>query len=528
MVTTSKKISAEKSQPKEEKKKKILTPTDKEGIYKDANGNRYKVDHATKTMKKIASTMSEININDIALDKMPMTIYQRYLKDRYMGEPCVLKKDKLRFRDYVVSCSADTGFIIQDTHKKYEVVSDFDGIPTPKELGDWFDKPKREFTAEENRDAEERGKKASEEKEAMIEAAKEDNAEDEVDYEDYRKRVLSIISMIESGKRVCEDPIKEFKNFIPSNSWRRRSNKLLKQLLNREIRFKKFLRLMREMTEDIQFVKEEKHRFSFKGTLLPSFHKVGNLVGNMLEVDDKKVYAVPFLTEFALHFEPRIMPQLMKFTRKEISAVDFIKNPISDDWKEEYKKNVLENSAENANVLSCVMNAAGIMPPQSQLYSDDLKVGDRIYLFDPIRSEWVYKDITSVDKGVEINGGVGLYKNDTFIVVGHRDILKIPYNFSGVVNDKDTKAINEESIVILNNWYKRLEAFYPFNDLELNGNQREGVRLYFGRKDGDVYVIYGEPYKMINRIRKFLLQQGITKFEDLEKDCRGDRYELPK
>lgn len=133
-----------------------------------------------------------------------------------------------------------------------------------------------------------------------------------------------------------------------------------------------------------------------------------------------------------------------------------------------------------------------------------------------------------MNKGVEINGGVGLYKNDTFIVVGHRDILKIPYNFSGVVNDKDTKAINEESIVILNNWYQRLEAFYPFNDLELNGNQREGVRLYFGRKDGDVYVIYGEPYKMINRIRKFLLQQGITKFEDLEKDCRGDRYELPK
>lgn len=498
---------------------KSLQPTGELNVYVGSDGVKYKIDGEKKTIKKIVSTFNDID-NLVTLDAMPLTVYHRYLKDKFIGEACTLKKDKLHFRDYIISCNIDEGFTIKDTHKKYAVVSDFEGIPTPKELGDWFNKPSREFTAEENREAEERGKEA-----LKKEPVNETEEEEAPDLERIRKSVICKIKMIQKGRKICDDPIVEFKDAIPFKQWRRKCNAIIKRWTNREIRFKRFLSEMLEMTEEQSFEVEEKvHRMSFVGTLLPSFKKVGNLVGNMLEVDDKKVYAVPFLVDYALHFEPKIMPQLMKFSRNEISSIDFIKEPIVEDWKEEYKKNALENSAMNARIISCVMTAAGLVPPQNMLYTDDLKVGDRIYLFDAVNQEWVYKDVLSTKNGIEINNEVGLLKDADYIVVGHRDILKLPYRFAGVDNNTDTEELNKESIININNWYKRIVAFYPFESKEINGNKYQGVTVYFGRKDGDVYNIYGDWKKIHSRIRKFLVSQGITTFEENEKRCMGDNY----
>lgn len=528
-----KKVTKSKKQAKTNtaaKSNKNLKPTGELNIYVDGDGNKYEVNSETKTFKKIASAFKDIDPNEISLDAMPLTIYQRYLKDRFDGESVTLKKDMLRFRDHVISCDIEEGFTIKDTHKKYAVVSNFDGIPTPKELGDWFERPAREFSAEETREAEERGKQALlEREEARKKAAEEAEEEEEPDYEELRKKVLSKIYAIQNGKRICEDPIKDFKDAIPFKQWRRKCNALLKRWGNREIRFKRFLSELAEMTEEQEFeVVEKVHRMTFQGTLLPTFKKVGSLIGNMLEVDDKKVYAVPFLVEYALHYEPKMMPQLMKYSRNEITAVDFIKEPIVEDWKEEYKKNCLENSGMNAKVISCAMTSAGLIPPQNLLYSDDLKVGDRIYLYDKVNDEWVYKDVLDTKYGITINNGVGLYKDDDFIVVGHRDILKLPYRFAGVDNNKDTEELNKEGIVNLNHWYKRLQAFYPFESKEVNGKSYSGVTIYFGKKEGDIYNIYGDWKKIMNRIRKFLMSQGDTRYEENEQRCLGERYKQPE
>lgn len=503
---------------------KNLKPTGEANIYVDEAGTKYKLDINKKTFSKIATKLSEINPDDISLDAMPLTVYHRYLKDKFIGEACTIKKDKIHFRDFIISCNIDEGFTIKDSHKKYAIVSDFEGIPTPKELGDWFNKPTREFSVEENKEAAERGKEAQK-KETKVE----EEVEETPDFERLRKSVIVKIKMIQDGRRNCEDPIADFKDFIPFKQWRRKCNALLKSWTNREIRFKKFLNEMLKMTEEQSFEVEEKvHRMSFVGTLLPCFKKVGNLVGNMLEVDDKKVYAVPFLIDYALHYEPKIMSQLMKFSRNEITSIDFIKNPVVEDWKEEYKKNSLENSAMNARILSCVMTTAGLVPPQNLLYSDDLKVGDRLYMYDRYKDEWVYKDVLSTKNGVEINNEVGLLKDDDYIVVGHRDILKLPYRFNGVDNNKDTEELNKEAIVNVNNWYKRIVAFYPFEKKEVNGVNYQGVTVYFGHKDGDVYNIYGDWNKINARLRKFLVSQGITTFEENEKRCMGDNYKQLK
>ena len=500
---------------------KSLKATGEKDIYVDQDGVKYKINNETKTFSKVATSLKDINIEDISLDAMPLTVYHRYLKDKFMGETCTLKKDKLHFRDFVISCNTDEGFTIKDTHKKYAVVSDFEGIPTPKELGEWFNRPQREFSVEENMEAVARGKEAQKKEPAVIE-----ETEEEVpDFEKLRKSLLVKIHMIQDGRKICDDPIAEFKDAIPFKQWKRKCNAILKRWTNREIRFKRLLRELEEMTTEQSFeVTEKVHRMTFVGTLLPTFRKVGNLIGNMLEVDDKKVYAVPFLIDYMLHEEPKMMPQLMKFSRNEISALDFIKNPIVEDWKEEYKKNSLENSALNARVLSCAFSSAGYIPPQNMLYTDDLKVGDRIYMYDATNDEWVYKDVLDTSHGIIINNEVGLLKNDDYIVVGHRDILKLPYRFDGVTNNNDTEELNKEAIVNVNNWYKRMVAFYPFENKQVNGINYQGVTVYFGHKDGDVYNIYGDYKKIHKRIRKFLVSQGVTTYEDNEKRCLGDNY----
>lgn len=502
--------------------KKTLRPTDKDGIYEDENGNKYKMDMKKHTFKKVLASFKDIDVNDINFDKFPIQTYQKCLKATFTEDSVVLKKDKIHFRDYVIGYDNKDGFSVKDARKKYEVVSDFDGIPTPKELVEFFNRPKRVPTPEETREAYERGKLAEEEARKAKEEA------ESMTVEDYKDKVIRTIHRIQDGKEICEDPIATFKDAIPHKQWRRKCNAIIKQWLERKIRFKKFLTLMETMTEEQNFEVPRPKAPKFVGTLLPDYHKVGNLVGDKLEVDGKLVYAVPFLVEWMLHFEPKMMPQYMKFAKGEITEMDFIKNPIEDDDYVEYKKNALQNSARNAQIVTCAMTQAGVLAPQQQLFSDDLKVGDRIYLYDPIVDDWVYKDICKVKGGVEINREVGLLKSDVFIVVGHRDILKLPYRFNGVENNEDTEELNKEAIVSLNNFPERLQAFYPFDNHEVNGTIYKGVRIYFGKKDGDAFEIYGYPQKIMMRIRKFLLQGGIDKFEDLEKGCKGDRYELPK
>lgn len=70
---------------------------------------------------------------------MSLTTYQRYLKDRYFGEDVTIKKGKLHFRGYRISCTKENGFMVEDTTKKYKVVdTPFEGIPTLAELGDFL------------------------------------------------------------------------------------------------------------------------------------------------------------------------------------------------------------------------------------------------------------------------------------------------------------------------------------------------------------------------------------------------------
>lgn len=399
---------------------------------RDQQGNIYIIDVVNKTCKKFCSapkTMSfdesdAINIPEIGLDA-----YRNYLRDRFMDEDCPIKKGKLYFRGYRVSLTVESGFVIEDTTKHYEIVdTPFEGIPTPEELGDWFDAPKtRELSDDEKlqehlesveagkRDAYNK-KREREHKQKELEKLQEEL--ENIDFEKYRSDVLEKIAGLRA--KTSDFELDGFKDYIPFKRWRRKTNALLKKMHNKEIRIPKFLNLLEEMTKEETFVVEEKrHRSSFKGTLMPEHNKVGYLKGDKLEVDDKLVDAVPFLVEYLLNVEPRCMSQLMKWAKGEITDKELLEDPMKVDWKVEYSKRVFKNSAHNAQILSMVFDIVGWVAPQDLLFESDLKEGDVILLM--VDGELKRRTVASTYRGVTVGKDVGLLKTDRYVLAPKKE-----------------------------------------------------------------------------------------------------------
>lgn len=400
-----------------------VVSTGKDGKeYADVNGKVYVIDSVKKTVKRVYKDLSELGAADLALSSgtMPMTVYQKYLRDRFPGEDAPIKKGKLHFRGYRISCDAESGFLIEDSSKRYEAVdTPFDGIPTPKELGDWFNKPKREFTPEELSAAAERGREASRKSREISVSDKTEEAEP--DFEELRRRVLRMVADART-KTIDVDPEK-FVDMIPFKRWRRKVKSLYTQWKERRIRYAKFLNEVETLTKEETFVVEEKkHRSSFTGTLLPEHEKVGMLVGDKIEVDGKWVDAVPFLLEYLLFHEKRAMSQIMKYAAGEITDVELIRNPLEVDWRVEYKKRALENTAHNARVLCMVYDAVGIVAPQDLLYEADLQPGDRIMI--SVNGELKTQTVVSVEKGIALGKEIGLLKLDKWIKLPKKENKK--------------------------------------------------------------------------------------------------------
>lgn len=408
------------AKPSDKKTARVISKDENGNEYAECNGKVYIIDSVKKTMKRVYNdlkALSNVDVDEIALSEkaFPITTYQRYLRDHFPGEDMPIKKGKLHFRGYRISCDPLTGFVIEDTTKRYEVVeTPFEGIPTPKELGEWFKKPKRELTAEEERESVERGneflRKKKEEREAA-QAALED-ANEEPDFESLRRQVLRKLDEARS-KTIDVDP-ESFTTMIPFKRWKRKVKSLYTQWKDRKIRYAKYLNEIEKVTTEETFVIEEKrHRSKFVGTFLPDFRTVGMLKGNLLEVDGKWVAAVPFLVEYLLHYEKRVMSQYMKFAKGEITDIEFIKNPIEVDWRVDYKRNALENTAYNAAVLCMVYSQVGIIAPQDLLYEADLKEGDAILL--DVDGELKRRIIISTKRGITMGKEVGLLKLDKWI-----------------------------------------------------------------------------------------------------------------
>lgn len=408
---------SDESKPAEVKKMGQVFNEDEKGKgFAYVDGKLYQVDTIKKTMKRVYKDFKDIDIDAVETMHMSMQVYQRYLRDKFPGEDAPIKKGKLYFRGYRISCDAEHGFIIEDTQKKYEVVATpFEGIPTPKELGDWFTRPAVKHTPEELQKSIERGKELmrQEEEEYERRELEAEKAAEEPDYEALRRKVLSTIKDIRS-KTVDFDPTK-FPDMIPFRRWKRQVNSLLTQWKNRKIRYAKFINeLERITTEETFVIKEKNHRSSFKGTLLPDFKTVGSIVGDKIEVDGKLVDAVPFLTEYLLCKQPKAMSQLMKFATGEITVVDLIKNPLEVDWKVEYKKRALQNTEYNVRVLGMLYDAVDVTMPSDILFDSDLKVGDRIAM--TLDGELKYKVVSDVSRGIFISKSVGyLLKHDRWI-----------------------------------------------------------------------------------------------------------------
>lgn len=415
----------EKSEDKPVKAVAKVVVKDEDGTeYAERDGKLYVIDTVKKTMRKVCKDFKDMDISDFDFENdkvMPMTVYQRYLKDKFPDEDAPIKKGKLYFRGYRISCDADNGFVVEDTMNRYAAVeTPFEGIPTPRELGDWFKKPdSKPLTFDEYKKAVEKGKE-------LARAAKEEKernctADEEPDFEALRRKVLRLVADARS-KTIDVDPEK-FVDMIPFKRWKKQVKSLYSQWKARKIRYAKFLNeIERVTTEETFVVVEKKHRSSFTGTIMPEHKTVGMLVGDKIEVDGKWIDAVPFLLDYLLFYEKRAMSQIMKYAAGEITDTELIKNPLEVDWKVEYRKNALKNTAHNARVLCMVYDRVGIVAPQDLLYESDLQVGDRIMV--SVDGELKVQTVASVEQGVVLGKEIGLLKLDKWIKLPKKETKK--------------------------------------------------------------------------------------------------------
>ena len=64
-----------------------------------------KLTPSRKPVNGYSPDLSQLADTEIEMEEMPMTVYQRYLKDKFFGETVVIKKEN--------SYSEDTGFPAQ-------------------------------------------------------------------------------------------------------------------------------------------------------------------------------------------------------------------------------------------------------------------------------------------------------------------------------------------------------------------------------------------------------------------------------
>lgn len=365
------------------------------------NGKVYEINPDTKKCKKIASDLADLKMGDIEVAQMNMSAYQRYMKDKFPGEDVPLKKGYLHFRGYRVSCTVENGFMIEDTMNRYKVVeTPFEGIPSPVELAEFFSKPIAGQTPE--------AKKKPKVEKVTVTVSE----PVEVDFERLRMKVLGKLKGIQNGK-VTDFDILMLPDMIPFKRWKRKVNAVLRDWKAKKIRYPKLLRLVEEITVQETFLVEDKvHRSSFVGTLLPEFKQVSELKDGKLCVDGKWIDAVPFMQNYLLHYEPKVMPQLMRYAEGEIDALELIQNPIHNDWRIEFNSKALKSSAENAQILDMVFCSVGIVSPQDLVYSG-LEVGDKIMIFR--NNGWKKDEVTDTTEGIVLHKGVGLLKTDKWI-----------------------------------------------------------------------------------------------------------------
>lgn len=388
-----------------EKKRPVNKPLLKKGsVVKGKDGKFYEVTDPEKRKVRRIKSLADIPINDMEIGEVSFTVYQRYLKDRFAGEDCPIKKGKLYFRDYRMKFDNEKGFVIEDTRNNYATVdTPFKEIPTPRQLGDWFEKPVKEITPADMQKAKLNGEN--------LERSYGDYDVEVDSIEDLRNKALYRIQCIREKIDTTFDPM-DFKGMFESRKWKVRAGKILKQWKEKKMRYPRMLSMLEELIkDDVVFGLKEEHKMSeFVGTMLPACKEVGLLKGDKIEVDGKLIPAVPFIQNYLLHYEPKVMPQLMKYAAGEITAEQLIHKPIAKDKTAEFNSKLLKNSAEVAKVLSNVCVSVGLFAPQDLLFTDELKIGDQIMLF--IDGKWSKQTITDSDFGVCYGNEYGIMKFD--------------------------------------------------------------------------------------------------------------------
>lgn len=370
-------------------------------IVSGTNGVTYEiVDAEKKIVRKVYKHLEDLEeVRDLLKsdEEKLLEEFKASLKRKFPEEDVRINKRGLLFRGYSVSLNAEDGFAMWDCYKKENV--EWDDVPTPKELVNWFNTTKRiVHTKEENMAAIERGKQLLAERE--IEMKKVEMEVEEIDFDKLRGKVLNNLVMLQTGKLGARQfDILSLANMIPFRRWKINVNLAIKEWKTKQIRYKTLINKLVDITRKETFkTNAGKTKYGkFAGTLLPDWKTLFYVKGLTVQLDGQTKKVIPFMLDYLFHFEPKAMYQFMNFVYGNISLEEMLVEPIKYDPYVTYNIKDVPDREDMLNAIKALYVSVGMVSPLELLFDENLEEGDSVMFYSFSLEEWVKDTVAYVN-----------------------------------------------------------------------------------------------------------------------------------
>jgi len=356
------------------------------------NGNAYTINNSTKKAKKVFNSLSELKAikNELAKNsRVSYNAYLQYLRQELPGEPIKVSKNtftvkgyKFTFNDSSIECKDIMNF-------GASVV--FEDLPTPKEVLMFLnnEKHKKEFSPEEMTAAAERGKKLLEDKK-KVNVEKLAKVPTTQTLEEAKAKALRLIKRIKNKQSDTQKVFTDIPGMVKYRPLQTSLGIAIAMYHKRKLRWAKFLDKVESLIKNETFERKPATKIEkFIGLDHLTFKELSpekNMPKKipMLIIDGKEEEAGRFLCRYLLQKSvcPEIMPQLVKWIKKEITDEQFLEEPIKKDKTIQYDRSILSNlNKEQVEIITEVFYKVEEFHPYKFNYATNLKEGDKVKVY---------------------------------------------------------------------------------------------------------------------------------------------------
>lgn len=382
------------------------------------NGKAYTVNLTTKTAKKVFNSLAELKSIKAELEKNSKVSYNAYLsflRDHLSSDPIKVHKNAFMVRGFK--------FVFYPDHIECKDILNFSkpvpfkDLPTPKDILDFLNGKKegRVFTPGEMSAAVLRGKKLliDESKVEVEKLAKVDNTETLLQA---KAKALRLINRIKKRQSDNTKIFTEIPGMIKYRPLQTAIGITISYYHKKQLRWSKFIERIETLIRNETFVPKPAKPEKFTGVDVMVYKSVEpiNTLTETLIVDGAVREAGEFFARYILERDnnPEVMPQMMKWLKKDITDEDFLQTPILKDRMIAFDARLLKGiKLKQVEVLHEIIYTMGLFDPTKIVYNKGgkYKVGQKLKVLCPELGTISTGKVADVEKGVMVEYKEGVY-----------------------------------------------------------------------------------------------------------------------